>query len=121
MFRAFMVYSSLNQPVILKFNNDGSSGNWNLWAATETYQRASIVQDSSGDAYQSLINVNLNNEPSSSPTEWKPFSVELDILGLTEGWKDWRDNFRHNDIIQIKHAGAAPTAGFINIVSWRAE
>lgn len=31
------------------------------------------------------------------------------------------DNFRHNDEIEIKYSGTAPSAGKIEFVSWRAE
>ncbi len=31
------------------------------------------------------------------------------------------DEFRHNDVIQIKHLGSAPTAGLIELTSWRGE
>lgn len=64
-FRGFLLFSSFNQPVIIKFANS-----------------------------ELLI-----------PANW---SIDL-------------DNFRHNNLIEIKHAGAEPTEGFLKTVSWRAE
>lgn len=31
------------------------------------------------------------------------------------------DNFRHNDVIEIKYPATAPTSGKIQFISWRAE
>lgn len=42
-------------------------------------------------------------------------------LLIPEKWSINLDNFRHNDLIEIKHAGATPTEGFLKAVSWRAE
>jgi hypothetical protein len=67
-FRGMMIYSSLDQPVTIKFTN------------TETAE-----------------------------------------LNLPANWTFAPDDFWHDNVIQIKHNGDAPTEGFLKIVSWRAE
>ena len=63
-FRGMMIYSSLNQPVTLKFAN-----------------------------------------------------IETAELNLPANWNFFPDEFWHDNIIQIKHNGVAPTEGFLKIVS----
>lgn len=121
MFRAFMLYSSFDQPVSLKFSNDGAAGEWDDWSSSVSYAPGAVVKASTGDAYQSLQNANIGNDPISSPSWWKAFSVELTIPAAPNGWRQIHDNFRHNSVIQLKHGGTPPTAGYIKIVSWRAE
>lgn len=64
-FRGMMIFSSLNEPVTLKF---------------------------------------INSE-----------------LELPAKWTFAPDDFWHDNIIEIKHNGVAPTEGFLKIDSWRAE
>ncbi len=68
LFRGLMIFSSLDQPVTLKFTN------------AETVE-----------------------------------------LNLPPDWTFAPDDFWHDNIIQIKHNGVAPTEGFLKIDSWRAE
>lgn len=121
MFRGFMFYSSLDQPVSIKFENTGAKGDWQIWNSSATYEIGSIVQASSGTAYQSLQNANIDKEPSANPSWWKIFSIELNVPVVVGGWKQAQDRFRHNNKIQLKHLGAAPTAGFLKMICWRAE
>jgi hypothetical protein len=37
------------------------------------------------------------------------------------GWSIDLDAFRHDDVIEIKHNGSAPTEGYIKMLNWRAE
>ena len=46
------------------------------------------------------------------------FDPELTIL---PGKEIGLDNFRHNDEIEIKYPGTAPSSGKIEFISWRAE
>lgn len=41
--------------------------------------------------------------------------------GGSAGSSRGMDNARHNGLIEIKHAGVAPTVGSIEVTSWRAE
>ena len=42
-------------------------------------------------------------------------------MAVPPGWSISLDAFRHNDLIEIKYPGSAPTEGFIKMLNWRAE
>jgi uncharacterized SAM-dependent methyltransferase len=63
-----------------------------------------------------LINSSLNQPVTLKFTN--NLTAELNVLG---NWSFDFDEFWHDNVIEIKHNGVAPTEGFLKIVSWRAE
>jgi len=52
----------------------GSRNAFTVWQAGVTYQINNVVTGSDGNYYKSLINGNLNNNPTSSPSSWERVS-----------------------------------------------
>jgi len=119
MFRGFSTYSELDQDVILRFDNAGINSDFDTWDDTITYKPGFFVKGSDYNAYQSIQGGNLNHDPVSEPTWWKPFSQEMIIPPRWEVSPG--EKFLHNGVLQIKHASVAPISGFLKIISWRAE
>ncbi len=42
-------------------------------------------------------------------------------LNVPAGWQIPLPEFWHDGVIEIKHAGSAPTEGILKTISWRAE
>ena len=49
-------------------------------------------------------------------------NAESDELNVPPNWEISPEvDFWHDGVIEIKHAGSAPTEGFLKMISWRAE
>lgn len=72
------------------------------WASTITYNQSELALGIDGKLYSSLVNTNLDNEPSVSPSEWEEF---VNPLSFGVG----------GDCITVTNADALDKSGFYQI------
>jgi hypothetical protein len=113
----------IGQGGITTSYEDGNFNNKGVWAVGTSYV-AGVYISYLGKTYLSLVNANLGNIPSSSPTDWQiDTSVEQQRLQLTQDSESYTLTLytldgSHNEIVTFYYdvdAGNLPTGQFIQV------
>lgn len=114
---AFSVFGTGTYNVILFDSDDvqiqqfdpvgatSSGSQFSEWLATETYNKGDIVRATDNEYYQSFINDNNNNNPTSSPASWDLITIVKSYIGNASGTVDAITV----DFVPVLHSLAEPT------------